>query len=82
MTTALSTGITLRQGGALALFVGRLDEAFDTLSGDALLEIDLLPELVAVGGVRGHRCDGFFLDIGLPETYEEAQRGVLAWWAG
>jgi NDP-sugar pyrophosphorylase family protein len=47
-----------------------------------LLEIDLLPELVAVGRVRGHRSDGFFLDIGLPETYEQVQRAVLAWWTG
>tara|TARA_B110000116_G_scaffold228085_1_gene209308 strand:+ start:110 stop:358 length:249 start_codon:yes stop_codon:yes gene_type:complete len=82
VTTALIAGITTRHRSARALFLDRLDEAFDTLSGDALLEIDLLPELVAVGRVRGHRCDRFFLDIGLPETYEEAQRGVLAWWAG
>jgi NDP-sugar pyrophosphorylase family protein len=29
----------------------------------------------------GVRSDGFFIDIGVPETYEAAQTSVPAWWS-
>ena len=41
------------------------------------LERDVLPELAAQGRLGGKAFDGFFIDIGVPETYEEAGR-VLA----
>lgn len=37
------------------------------------LETDVMPALVAAGRVTGMPFDGYFLDIGLPETYAQAQ---------
>jgi D-glycero-D-manno-heptose 1,7-bisphosphate phosphatase len=45
------------------------------------LEQDLLPSLVEQDELVGLPGDGFFIDIGLPETYDEAQRAVPTWWA-
>jgi D,D-heptose 1,7-bisphosphate phosphatase len=42
------------------------------------LEQDLLPALVAQGKLRARAYNGFFLDIGIPETYEEAQTSIPA----
>lgn len=42
--------------------------------GEISLESDVIPGLVRAGQVCGQRFDGYFLDIGLPETYEQAQR--------
>lgn len=44
------------------------------------IETELLPELVRGRRVRGVPASGFFIDIGLPATYAEAQRSVPAWW--
>ena len=46
------------------------------------IEKDLLPELVDQGRVRGVPCDGFLIDIGLPETLLDGQSSVPAWWNG
>jgi NDP-sugar pyrophosphorylase family protein len=45
------------------------------------LERGVLPELVGAGRVRGLPCDGFFIDIGVPESYAAAQEEVPDWWA-
>lgn len=42
------------------------------------IENDLLPELIGRSALRGREFDGFFLDIGIPETFEAAQRLVPA----
>jgi D-glycero-D-manno-heptose 1,7-bisphosphate phosphatase len=36
------------------------------------LELDVFPKLAAAGGLAGHQFDGYFLDIGLPESYAQA----------
>ena len=38
------------------------------------LEQDVFPALVERGGIRGLKFDGYFLDIGLPETLEQGHR--------
>jgi D-glycero-D-manno-heptose 1,7-bisphosphate phosphatase len=38
------------------------------------LEKDVFPALVERGEIRGPRFDGYFLDIGLPETLEQGRR--------
>jgi len=40
------------------------------------LERDVLPVLADAGRVRGKVASGFFIDIGVPETYEQAQTDV------
>lgn len=45
------------------------------------IERTLIPELVAEHRVTALPCDGFFIDIGVPETYREAQTRVPSWWA-
>lgn len=43
------------------------------------LERDVLPAVASQGLLLGHQVDdGFFIDIGLPETYEQAQRDLIA----
>lgn len=37
------------------------------------LEADLLPELCEAGQLSAQRWDGYFLDIGIPETYARSQ---------
>lgn len=37
------------------------------------VESDLLPLLIERGQLRGREYDGFFIDIGIPETFEAAQ---------
>jgi NDP-sugar pyrophosphorylase family protein len=63
-------------GGVYALRRG----AIDRLGSPSSLERDLFPVLAESGDLVGLRCDGFFIDIGLPETYAAAQRSVPEWW--
>ncbi len=43
------------------------------------LETDVLPGLVADGQVYGVVFEGYFLDIGLPESYAQAQDEIPQW---
>lgn len=52
-------------------------EALSLLSCPSSLEHDLLPELAVRGRLGGRVFDGFFIDIGLPETYAEAGRELI-----
>jgi D-glycero-D-manno-heptose 1,7-bisphosphate phosphatase len=40
------------------------------------IEDELLPQLVARRRLRAHAYEGFFLDMGIPETFAEAQTSV------
>ncbi len=50
----------------------------ERLAMPSSLEADLLPALVAEGRMAGVAYDGFFIDIGIPETYAAAQTSVPA----
>ncbi len=51
----------------------------DFVMADCSLERDVLPIIASQGRLLGHRVDdGFFIDIGLPETYEQAQQDLTA----
>jgi D-glycero-D-manno-heptose 1,7-bisphosphate phosphatase len=43
------------------------------------LENDVFPALAADGKLVGKACQGYFLDMGLPESYREAQERVPQW---
>jgi len=43
------------------------------------LEVDIFPSLVAKQMMCGRAYEGFFLDIGLPETLEQAQKTIPKW---
>ncbi|OYY68303.1 HAD-IIIA family hydrolase [Sphingomonas sp. 28-63-12] len=45
----------------------------DALPSHGSLEADVLPALATSGRLFGVVRDGFFIDIGIPETYEQAQ---------
>ncbi|MCL2011656.1 MAG: HAD-IIIA family hydrolase [Cystobacterineae bacterium] len=47
--------------------------------GASSLERELFPLLAKEGTLVGTVCNGFFLDMGLPSTYGEAQRLLPAW---
>jgi D-glycero-D-manno-heptose 1,7-bisphosphate phosphatase len=50
----------------------------DILEPNSSLERDFLPQLAEQGKLAGKTFEGFFIDIGLPETYEEAGRVLMA----
>lgn len=52
--------------------------AVESLACPSSVEADLLPRLVAEGRVTGVAYQGFFIDIGIPETYADAQVSVPA----
>ena len=54
----------------------------DCLPPTGSLEADVLPHLADEGALRGLVCDGFFLDIGVPEDFARAQTEVPAISAG
>lgn len=43
------------------------------------VERDLFPRLAQSGELAGHTFDGYFIDIGLPDTLERAQFELPAW---
>jgi D,D-heptose 1,7-bisphosphate phosphatase len=53
-------------------------DALGLLGPPSSLERDLLPRLAELRQLRGRTFDGFFIDIGLPETYTEAGRALKA----
>lgn len=42
------------------------------------IETDIFPALAADRLLKGRICDGYFIDIGLPETLQQGQRELLA----
>ncbi|KNY20169.1 haloacid dehalogenase [Methylobacterium sp. ARG-1] len=53
-------------------------DALTGLPASCSLEQDVLPGLVAEGRVFGRAYDGYFLDIGVPESYARAQTEIPA----
>lgn len=70
-------GEALINGGVYAL----RREVLEGRSPPLSIERDLLPELVQRGRVVALPCDGFFIDIGVPESLRAAQESVPRWWA-
>ena len=64
----------LINGGVYAFTRALLDRLPPTGS----LEGEVLPLLAAEGALRGLICDGFFLDIGVPEDFARAQTEIPA----
>ncbi|MGF1485447.1 MAG: D-glycero-beta-D-manno-heptose 1,7-bisphosphate 7-phosphatase [Opitutales bacterium] len=48
-------------------------------AGQSSLERDCFPKLVEAGQLVARRFDGFFIDIGLPETLAEGQTSLPGW---
>ena len=67
-------GTALVNGGVYVLQKSDLEQA----PGRFSIEADLLPMLIGRGALKGRAYDGFFLDIGIPETFELAQTAILA----
>jgi len=54
-------------------------QILDWISSNSSLERDVLPKLAAKGQLLGQKFDqAYFIDIGLPETYERAQTEIPA----
>ena len=73
--TASAEGAGLINGGVYVVSRHVLSQIG---SGEVSLETEVIPRLVQAGLVCGQRFDGYFLDIGLPETYDRAQRELPA----
>lgn len=50
----------------------------DMIDGPCSIEMDVFPKLVADRRVEGREFKGYFIDMGLPDTYEQAKREVPA----
>lgn len=50
--------------------------ALERITGPCSIEQDVFPQIAAEGLMRGERFDDYFLDIGLPKTYEQAKREI------
>jgi len=46
------------------------------ITGPCSIEADIFPKLAAQGRLRGKTFAGYFLDIGLPDTYDQARREI------
>jgi D,D-heptose 1,7-bisphosphate phosphatase len=46
------------------------------IDGPCSIEQDIFPRLAAAGALEGRAYDGYFLDIGLPDTYAQAQAEI------
>ena len=62
-------GPALINGG---IYVLRREFA-ESVTGPCSIESDIFPELAATGRLEGKAFDGYFLDIGLPETLSQAK---------
>jgi D-glycero-D-manno-heptose 1,7-bisphosphate phosphatase len=51
---------------------------FQHLQPACSLETDVLPRLARSGSLAGVVADGFFLDIGVPSAYDQAQQDIPA----
>lgn len=70
------TGPGLVNGGIYVLTT----DAVARLGSPSSIERDLLPALAVERALVGLPTDGFFIDIGVPDTYASAQAEVPAWW--
>ena len=71
---AEGSGSDLINGGAYVLRKSDLTGFSERFS----IESDLLPSLIGRSSLRAKKYDGFFLDIGIPETFEAAQTDIPA----
>ena len=66
-----ANGPGMINGGVYSMRRSIIDRAEQICS----LEADMLPAVAAAGRLIGYQFDGYFIDIGVPETYAEAQAG-------
>lgn len=52
--------------------------AFDGFEGHFSIEEDVLPTLIGKSALRAKQYSGFFLDIGVPDTFDQAQSTIPA----
>jgi NDP-sugar pyrophosphorylase family protein len=80
------TGFSEKGGSGAGLINGGVyafrRAVVERIGSPSSLETELLPGLAESGELVGLPAEGFFLDIGLPGTYEEAQTAVPEWWWG
>ncbi len=68
-------GPALVNGG---LYLLNRDPILGQIQGPASIEQDVFPKIAKAGHLLGKTFDGYFLDMGLPETYAQARREIPA----
>lgn len=51
-------------------------DILELMNGPCSMESEIFPKIVAMGKLRGEQFNGYFLDMGLPNTYEQSRREV------
>lgn len=51
-------------------------EILGIIKGACSIEGDIFPKLVEMGKLSGHHYDGYFIDMGLPDSYAQSQREI------
>ncbi len=69
-------GAGLVNGGVYAMS-GRVLDRIESVPSS--LERDVFPEMARDGVLVGSPCDGFFIDIGVPESFTESQTTLPRW---
>lgn len=72
--SASATGPALINGGVYLMS----RDVLGRIKGPCSIEQDIFPPLAAEGRLRGAAFQGYFLDIGLPDTYAQAQAELPA----
>ncbi len=49
------------------------------IDGPCSIEANIFPKLVEMGEIEGQEFNGYFLDMGLPDSYAQSQREIPAW---
>jgi D-glycero-D-manno-heptose 1,7-bisphosphate phosphatase len=70
---ARPTGSTVSGTINAGIYIIRRDALMPHLYETCSLEADVLPVLASIGELGGRLCDGFFIDIGVPEDLFRAQ---------
>jgi NDP-sugar pyrophosphorylase family protein len=70
-----AAGPALINGGIALLRAGLIDRI---RALPCSMETEIFPALAAERRLRGRECEGYFIDIGLPETLEQARRELIA----
>lgn len=65
-------GSALINGGVYLLS----HQVLDFVQGPCSIEADIFPQLVGLGKIVGMRFDGYFIDMGLPDSYAQSQREI------
>ena len=68
-------GPALINGGVYLLS----SKVLNLIDGPCSIEANIFPKLVEMGKIEGQEYNGYFLDMGLPDSYAQSQKEIPVW---